>query len=272
MSSSLDYHLSEMVVAASEASPEEFVRVHAGALRMALRDLDAATARAERAEAERDAALQRKDEVIAAIEKLDERLAALLADNRRLDAVIERVRELHVHERGRNPLGKWYDVCSVCGFVDEWPCPTIAALDSTDPVEATGPDREREIREHIAARRLRPNATLAEIIEHEWELAEAQVHRSLRQAPTSSVMAHPSGDAMRWQPADGTHPDVPAPGRPEDSPLFCRACAMLEGCPEHDPHLGDEETDLPEPCQPIGCDNGIHLPGCWYAAVDGETT
>lgn len=25
---------------------------------------------------------------------------------------------------------------------------------------------------------------------------------------------------------------------------------------------------MPEPCQPIGCDNGHHLPGCVYAAVD----
>lgn len=30
------------------------------------------------------------------------------------------------------------------------------------------------------------------------------------------------------------------------------------------------ELELPEPCQPIGCDNGHHLIGCWYAAVDAE--
>ena len=27
---------------------------------------------------------------------------------------------------------------------------------------------------------------------------------------------------------------------------------------------------MPEPCQPIGCDNGHHLAGCFYAAVDAE--
>lgn len=31
---------------------------------------------------------------------------------------------------------------------------------------------------------------------------------------------------------------------------------------------GAAEYDQP-PCQPIGCDNGIHLPGCMWAEVDG---
>ena len=26
------------------------------------------------------------------------------------------------------------------------------------------------------------------------------------------------------------------------------------------------ELGMPQPCQPIGCDNGYHLPGCWYKA------
>ena len=26
--------------------------------------------------------------------------------------------------------------------------------------------------------------------------------------------------------------------------------------------------DMPEPCQPIGCDNGRHLPGCCYTPAD----
>lgn len=26
--------------------------------------------------------------------------------------------------------------------------------------------------------------------------------------------------------------------------------------------------DMPEPCQPIGCDNGRHLRGCWWATAD----
>lgn len=30
----------------------------------------------------------------------------------------------------------------------------------------------------------------------------------------------------------------------------------------------DAEPGLPEPCQPIGCDNGIHRPGCTFAEVD----
>jgi hypothetical protein len=29
--------------------------------------------------------------------------------------------------------------------------------------------------------------------------------------------------------------------------------------------------DIPEPCQPIGCDNGHHLRGCWYATADQES-
>jgi hypothetical protein len=28
--------------------------------------------------------------------------------------------------------------------------------------------------------------------------------------------------------------------------------------------------ELPEPCQPIGCDAGYHLPGCWWTP-DHET-
>jgi hypothetical protein len=34
--------------------------------------------------------------------------------------------------------------------------------------------------------------------------------------------------------------------------------------------LADLEQSMPEPCQPIGCDNGHHLTGCVFAAVDGE--
>lgn len=32
-----------------------------------------------------------------------------------------------------------------------------------------------------------------------------------------------------------------------------------------------EYQEPPPPCQPIGCDNGIHLPGCPYIEVDKET-
>lgn len=31
-----------------------------------------------------------------------------------------------------------------------------------------------------------------------------------------------------------------------------------------------EELGLPEPCQPIGCDNGHHLRGCCYATADAD--
>jgi hypothetical protein len=34
--------------------------------------------------------------------------------------------------------------------------------------------------------------------------------------------------------------------------------------------LYHDEDQAPEPCQPIGCDHGYHLPGCAYAAVDSE--
>jgi hypothetical protein len=41
-----------------------------------------------------------------------------------------------------------------------------------------------------------------------------------------------------------------------------------DGCPA--------DNDVPgQPCQPIGCDNGYHLPGCQYIEVDvpaGSTT
>lgn len=30
----------------------------------------------------------------------------------------------------------------------------------------------------------------------------------------------------------------------------------------------DESLDALAPCQPIGCDNGIHVPGCFYAKAD----
>lgn len=34
---------------------------------------------------------------------------------------------------------------------------------------------------------------------------------------------------------------------------------------------GDAMTPgMPDPCQPIGCDNGIHVEGCPYAAIDSQ--
>jgi hypothetical protein len=30
----------------------------------------------------------------------------------------------------------------------------------------------------------------------------------------------------------------------------------------------DDSLGIPAPCQPIGCDNGYHLPGCTYAQAD----
>lgn len=31
------------------------------------------------------------------------------------------------------------------------------------------------------------------------------------------------------------------------------------------------EDEPPPPCQPIGCDNGIHIPGCYYEKIDRES-
>jgi len=37
---------------------------------------------------------------------------------------------------------------------------------------------------------------------------------------------------------------------------------------EVDDSLSDEDGIVYAPCQPIGCDNGFHLPGCVYAEAD----
>jgi len=34
----------------------------------------------------------------------------------------------------------------------------------------------------------------------------------------------------------------------------------------------DDSTQAPAPCQPIGCDNGYHLPGCYFAVADRQAT
>lgn len=34
--------------------------------------------------------------------------------------------------------------------------------------------------------------------------------------------------------------------------------------------LLDEDDYGPPPCQPIGCDNGYHRPGCVYAEMDED--
>lgn len=31
-----------------------------------------------------------------------------------------------------------------------------------------------------------------------------------------------------------------------------------------------KDTAAIQPCQPIGCDNGYHLPGCWFADIDAQ--
>lgn len=42
--------------------------------------------------------------------------------------------------------------------------------------------------------------------------------------------------------------------------------AILDDLPDPwDPNAEDDEDGFPAPCQPIGCDNGIHLPRCFYA-------
>lgn len=32
----------------------------------------------------------------------------------------------------------------------------------------------------------------------------------------------------------------------------------------------DDSIEAPAPCQPIGCDNGYHVPGCYYAVADEQ--
>lgn len=32
----------------------------------------------------------------------------------------------------------------------------------------------------------------------------------------------------------------------------------------------DDSVGAPAPCIPIGCDNGYHLPGCFYGGLDDE--
>lgn len=39
---------------------------------------------------------------------------------------------------------------------------------------------------------------------------------------------------------------------------------IVEGVPE------PGQPYLPEPCQPIGCDNGYHIPGCYFEAIDND--
>ncbi|GIE30001.1 DNA helicase [Actinoplanes italicus] len=42
--------------------------------------------------------------------------------------------------------------------------------------------------------------------------------------------------------------------------------AILDDLPNpYDPNTQDDEDGVPGPCQPIGCDNGFHLPRCFYA-------
>ena len=44
--------------------------------------------------------------------------------------------------------------------------------------------------------------------------------------------------------------------------------AILAALDSTDPE--STEVEFPQPCQPIGCDNGYHLPGCFFEAVDAD--
>jgi hypothetical protein len=61
------------------------------------------------------------------------------------------------------------------------------------------------------------------------------------------------------------------PSAPEPSSWLAAAVrehpeAILDDLPDpYDPNADDGEDGFPAPCQPIGCDNGFHLPRCFYA-------
>lgn len=44
-------------------------------------------------------------------------------------------------------------------------------------------------------------------------------------------------------------------------------CAAPESDPVHAVPADPMTPGMPDPCQPIGCDNGIHLPGCTFAEI-----
>lgn len=53
------------------------------------------------------------------------------------------------------------------------------------------------------------------------------------------------------------------------APRACRICEANDRAAARVHDNGDPFDDMP-PCQPIGCDNGIHLSGCTFAAIDSD--
>jgi hypothetical protein len=85
--------------------------------------------------------------------------------------------------------------------------------------------------------RLRPVVAKARDVVSVWRQWERRIHGSTVEAPAIPIKALAAAvDVLALAPA---------------------AAALLE-------------EGMPEPCQPIGCDNGHHLNGCVFAAVDGE--
>lgn len=58
------------------------------------------------------------------------------------------------------------------------------------------------------------------------------------------------------------------PYRPGNGGCWWGDCAAPESDPVHAVPADPMTPGMPDPCQPIGCDNGIHLPGCTFAEVD----
>ncbi len=81
-------------------------------------------------------------------------------------------------------------------------------------------------------------------------------------------------DLVWWavRPAGGRYLGPKSPWSPMTS--TCRADGADGGCycgKLRSPDAASvPEADVPQPCQPIGCDNGYHLPGCAYASVDRD--
>ena len=180
-----------------------------------------------------------RDHLVLAVKARD--IAVREADRLRAaaEAALENVRHLHQQYRGVPD----FDICAGCSIgmeVRAWPCPTIAALDSTDPVEdapapqpvepsdpdpamtaavfdrlnagrqdGTTPWVGRAIIRRLLAE-LRMEAALP-VTDKEFGDLAARVGFSHR-GPTARLLVRSVVDAYRAA-LSGTHPDVPAPGR-----------------------------------------------------------
>ncbi|GAA1026862.1 hypothetical protein GCM10009557_06080 [Virgisporangium ochraceum] len=95
---------------------------------------------------------------------------------------------------------------------------------------------------------------------------EATIHLLITDAQ------HPAGVALA---ACTQHARIArASGQLVDEHIFqpgCAAAVVVWGWDHCSPDTTVPTPEPDEPCQPIGCDNGYHLPGCQYAEADTET-